>query len=388
MNLENARNLGFDTDRLARVSDAIQRDIDAERCHGVALMVARRGRVVIDLVTGFADRQSGRRLDRDAVFASMSVGKQFTNVLALTLVEKGILRLHAPVAELLPEFAVLGKERVNLYHLLTHTSGVASAIPNVAPDVLTSIEKLSQLASSQPLESLPGERVNYSILVGHAVIAAMCLRADGGRRRFAQMLDEEIFQPLGMRNTSFGPREDLLARLCPVRVAYKGIGLLAPETVEGIEALLRIPGAEIPAGGFLTTIQDLHRFAEMLCRGGELDGARILSPAMIGYCARNHTGELRNVLLDATAGYRGWELYPAYIGVGFFVRGERTTPGPFGVLNSPRTFGGVGAGSTGFSIDAERELSLAFLSAGLMEDSHHFERLGRLSDLIVSSIVR
>jgi CubicO group peptidase (beta-lactamase class C family) len=158
--------------------------------------------------------------------------------------------------------------------------------------------------------------------------------------------------------------------------------------VEGIEGLLRIPGAEIPAGGFLTTIQDLHRFAEMLCRGGELDGARILSPAMIAYCTRNHTGELRNILFDATVGYRGWELYPAYIGIGFFVRGERPTPGPFGVLNSPQTFGGVGAGSTGFWVDPGRELSFAFLSTGLMEDSHHFERLGGLSDLIVSSIVR
>ena len=388
MTREKAHEFGFDTDRLARVGEAIQRDIDAGRCHGVALMVARRGHVMIDMVAGFADRQSGRHLDRDAVFASMSVGKQFTNVLALTLVEKGVLRLHSPVAEVIPEFAVLGKERVNLFHLLTHTSGVASAIPMVPPEVLTSIEKLAHLACSQPLESLPGERVNYSILVAHSVIALMCVRADGGRRSFAQMLDEEIFRPLDMRNTSFGPREDLLARLCPVRVAYTGIGLIAPEVIEGIEGLLRIPGAEIPAGGFLTTIQDLHRFAEMLCRGGELDGARILSPAMIAYCTRNHTGELRNILFDATVGYRGWELYPAYIGIGFFVRGERPTPGPFGVLNSPQTFGGVGAGSTGFWVDRERELSFAFLSTGLMEDSHHFERLGRLSDLIVSSIVR
>ena len=70
------------------------------------------------------------------------------------------------------------------------------------------------------------------------------------------------------------------------------------------------------------------------------------------------------------------------------MRGEGLVPGLFGVLNSPRTFGGFGAGSTGFWIDPERDLSLAFLSAGLMEDSYHFERMGMLSDLIVSSIVR
>lgn len=383
-----ARELGFDVERLGRVGRAIEREIDAERCHGVALVVARRGRVVLDLLEGFADRKLGKRLDRDAVFATMSVGKQLTNVLVLSLVEKGLLRLHTPVADVLPEFRSLGKERVNLFHLLTHTSGVASAIPMVPPEVLTDVEKLAGLACSQVLESLPGERVNYSILVGHAVLAAMCVRADGRGRTFSRMIEEDLFRPLGMRDTALGPREDLLARLCPVRAAYSGVGLLAPEAIEGVEQLIRMPGSEIPAGGYLTTIRDLHRFAEMLRGGGELDGTRILSPAMIEYCARNHTGTLRNVLFDATTGYRGWDFFPAYIGIGFFVRGEVPTPGPFGVLNSPRTFGGVGAGSTSFWIDPDREVSCAFLSTGLMEDSHHWERLGTLADLVVSSMVR
>ena len=142
-----------------------------------------------------------------------------------------------------------------------------------------------------------------------------------------------------------------------------------------------------PRRGCLTTIQDLHRFAEMLRRRGELDGARILSPAMIDFCTRNHTGTLHSILFDVFAGYRHWEFYPANIGVGFFVRARGTSPGLFGVLNR-RTFGGFDAGSTGFTVDPERELSLAFLSAGLMEDSYHFERMGALADLVVSSIVR
>ena len=389
MNRERVNDQGFDVERLERVVHAIRRDIEAERCHGVALMVARGGRVVLDVTEGFADRKAGRRLGKDAAFATMSVAKQFTNVLALSLVERGALRLHAPVAELIPEFGTLGKEKVNLFHLLTHTSGVMSAIPAVPPDVLTSIEKSVAYACSLPLESLPGERVNYSILLAHHVIAGLCLRADGRGRSYAQMLDEELFQPLGMRDTSLGPRKDLLARLCPIRASYSGIPALLPAaSIEGIGALLEMPGCEIPGGGCLTTIQDLHRFAEMLRRGGELNGARILSPAMIDFCARNHTGGLRNVLFDAFAGYRRWEFYPANIGVGFFVRGEGNIPGLFGVLNSPRTFGGFGAGSTGFTIDPERDLSLAFLSAGLMEDSYHFERMGMLADLVVSSIVR
>ena len=142
-----------------------------------------------------------------------------------------------------------------------------------------------------------------------------------------------------------------------------------------------------PAGGFVTTAHDLHRFAEMLRRGGELDGARVLSPATIDYCARNHTGERPNELWNYTVGLRGWAPFPAYIGVGFFVRGEKLTPGPFGALNSPRTFGGFGAGSTAFWIDPAHDLTFAFLSTGLMEDSHHVERLSRLSDLVIAALV-
>ena len=380
---------GFDVERLERVTEGIRSDVENGRCHGVAMIVARGGKIVLDVTEGYADKAAGRRLGKNAAFVSMSVAKQFTNVMALSLVERGALRLHAPVAELIPAFGALGKEKVNLYHLLTHTSGLQSAIPAVPPEVLTNIEKSLDYACGLPLESLPGERVNYSILLAHHVIAALCLRAAGNGRTFAQMMNEEIFQPLGMKNTSFGPRGDLLERLCPVKPSYSGIpALLAPEALEGVGALLTTPNCEIPGGGYLTTIQDLHRFAEMLRRGGELDGIRILSPAMIEFCARNHTGTMRNVLFDAIAGYRNWQYYPANIGLGFFVRGEGNIPGFFSVLNSPNTFGGFGAGSTGFTIDPARDLTLAFLSTGLMEDIYHIERMGRIADQVVSAIVR
>jgi CubicO group peptidase (beta-lactamase class C family) len=234
---------------------------------------------------------------------------------------------------------------------------------------------------------MPGERVNYSISVAHALMAAMCLRVDGGGRSFAKLVEEEVFRPLGMRDSALGAREDLLARLCPVRAAYKEPGLFAPEALEGIGELLKIPGCEIPAGGYVTTAHDLHRFAEMFRRGGELDGQRVLSPATIEYCARNHTGEMPNQLWNYATGMRGWDPFPAYLGIGLFLRGEKPIPGPFGAFNSARTYGGFGAGSTAFWVDPERELTFAFLSTGLMEDSYHVERLARLSDLVVAALV-
>lgn len=380
--------LGFDARRLARVQEAVRADIDAGRCHGVRMRVARRGEVVLDLTAGYAERATNKPLRPDSVFATMSIAKQFTNVLALSLVERGLLKLHAPVAELIPEFATLSKEKVNLFHLLTHTSGVMSAIPPVPPEVLMNIEKLVEYACAQPLESRPGERVNYSILLGHSIIAALCLRAAGGGRSYAQMLEDEVFAPLGMKDTSLGPRPDLLERLCPVKVAYKDLpALIPPAAVEGIGALLAMPGCEIPGGGCISTAADIHRFAEMLRRGGALDGARVLSPAMLDFCLRNYTGTARNILFDIWGRERGWIEYPAYIGCGFFLRGEGNLPAFFSPMNSPRTFGGFGAGSTGFTVDPERDLSFTFLSTGLMEDSYHFERIGVMQGLVLAAIV-
>lgn len=85
-------------------------------------------------------------------------------------------------------------------------------------------------------------------------------------------------------------------------------------------------------------------------------------------------------------GTRNWSFYPANIGVGFFMRSEGNVPGIFSVLNSPRTFGGVGTGASGFTIDPERELTLSFLSTGLMEDSYHFERLGVLTTMVLAAM--
>jgi CubicO group peptidase (beta-lactamase class C family) len=167
----------FDEKRLARVGETIRRDIEDGKCHGATLRVAGKDGVILDLIEGHADHEAGRRLSQDSVFCTLSVAKQFTNVLALSLVERGLLRLHAPIAELLPQFRALGHEKINLWHLLTHTSGICCAFPRVPPEVLCSIEQLTNFAASQQLESLPGERVNYSICVVHSVIAALCLRA-------------------------------------------------------------------------------------------------------------------------------------------------------------------------------------------------------------------
>jgi CubicO group peptidase (beta-lactamase class C family) len=383
---EHAEVQGFDPLRLARVATRINADIDAGRYHGAALRVARRGEVVLDLTLGHADRAAGRALTKDAAFVSFSVGKQFTNALVLNRIERGDLHLAMQVREVIPEFASRGLREINLFQLLTHTSGLMSAIPSVPLEVLTNISRLTAWVATQRPESLPGERVNYSIIVAHSVLAEMLRRVDGGQRSFARMIREDLFEPLGMRDTSLGPRADLVARLCPVVACYEEPGMFYPEEVAGVGQVVLMEGAEIPAGGYLTTLNDLHRFAQMLANGGELNGVRLLSPRTLDYCTRNHTGELRNVLFDFARDTRGWQAWPANIGIGFFMRGEGVQPGPMSNFSSARTFCGWGAGSTCFWVDPEQALTFSFLSTGLMEETYHCERLQRLADLVVTSL--
>lgn len=385
--MTNVEKLGFDPKRLARVGARIEADIAAGRYDGAALCVARKGQTVLREIRGYADRAAERRLDDNDVFVSFSVGKQFSNVLVLNRIERGDLHLHMQVGDVIPEFAGRGLRQMSLFHLLTHTSGIMGAIPSVPAEILISTEKLTAWLAGKRPDSMPGERVNYSIIAAHSVMAEMVRRVDGGKRSYTQIMREDLFEPLGMRNTCLGGREDLLARACPVVARYETPGMFAPEEVLGVGHVLGIPRAEVPAGGYLTTIDDLHRFATMLRNGGEIDGVRMLSPRTLDYCTQNFTGEKPNILFDYAKDTRGWEPWPASIGIGFFMRGVGIQPGPMSNLSSARSFCGWGAGSTCFWVDPELDLTFSFLSTGLMEETYHIERLQRLADLVVTSLV-
>jgi CubicO group peptidase (beta-lactamase class C family) len=385
METSDPRDVGLDPERLARLPRAIQADVDAQRYDGCEVMVARHGRVALHECFGYADRAARRPVARDQVFASMSIGKQLTSAVVLSRVERGDFALTTHVADLIPEFAQKGKAHVTIAQLLTHTSGIVS-VPPISPDRLVSLEAMVAAICASPLESVPGSRVVYSILAGHAVLAECVRRAEGGKRPFRQIVHEDLFEPLGMRDTALGARPDLRPRMAPIVVRDRSPGLLDADFLEGMNALLG-PESELPAGGYLTTARDMHRFAEMLRGGGALGGARILSPATVRALQVNRTGALSNSIWDYALAVRGWQPWPAYLGLGFFLRGEGVFPTPFGQLASPRTFGGFGAGSTAFWVDPERDLTYAFLSSGLLEESRSLERHQRLADLVHAAAV-
>ena len=82
-----------------------------------------------------------------------------------------------------------------------------------------------------------------------------------------------------------------------------------------------------------------------------------------------------------------WPDFPANLGLSFFIRGEGIFPSPQGLTTSPQTYAGLGAGSTMFWVDPQKDLTFVFLSAGLMEEGHNIMRLQRLSDMVVASLM-
>lgn len=378
--------LGLDPTRLARLTAAIEADVAAERWDGAVVLVARAGRPVLHAALGWSNRAARRPAAVDDVFSVFSVTKTLTTAAVLVRVDRGELALTTPVAELIPEFGTRGKQRITVAQLLTHTAGLAVAMPPLPPERLDDLTAYVAAACRQPLETAPGTTVHYSAVTAHALLAEVVRRLDGGERRFAAILDDDVLRPLGMRDTALGLRADLAPRKVPVVVRDRSPGVFEPELLESFNQLVKAE-SEIPAGSAVSTAADLFRFAECLRRGGELDGRRLLSPALVRLAVTNHTGDRPNGFFAFACEQRGWDPFPANLGLTFWLRGDGVFPTYFGLTSSPGTFGGLGAGSAMFWVDPARDLVFVLLTAGLLEETRHLDRCQRLSDLVQAAVV-
>jgi len=380
--------LNLDQQRLDHLRAVIEGDIAAGRYYGAVIKVARNGRVGLEAAIGYADAKHTRPLRQDSVFSIFSVTKAITNIVVLRFIELGHFALTTPISELIPEFSGGLRNRITIFHLLTHTSGLP-VLYQIRPDMY--IDKLDEMVAAvcehvKPVEP-PGERVAYSPFANHVLLGEALRRTDPKRRSYRAIIEDELLRPLKMNDTSVGLRADLKPRhVVPdfrgnFPINHPGSSNLGPNGAFEEEH------AEMPWVGVASTVPDLFRFAEMLRRDGELDGARILSPATLALARRNWTGERPNELYKTLFHQRGWEPAPAYLGLGFSLRGTALCRHMFGTLASPGTFGNYGAGSSLFWIDPERQLTFVFLSAGVMNSTDNIERFQRLSDIVQSAAI-
>jgi len=379
---------GFWQDRLDHLKAVIEGDVASGAYHGAVLRVMRGGVLGFDEAIGYADGEKTRLLARDSVFSIFSTSKAFTNILILRAIEEGRFTLTTRVSEVLPEFTGAPRERATFFHLLSHMSGLPGVwIPK--PDMY--LDRLDELFQAV-IENVhgivePGTRCDYSPLANHVLMGEALRRTDPKGRRFRDILREDLFEPLGMVDTSMGLRPELRDR--HVRPDMRGTVPIKhlSRTIPGDHALFEDPDVEAPHVGCASTVPDLSRFAEMLRRGGELEGVRILSPRIIEMARQVWTGDFPNELYRTVHLRMGWEEAPAYMGLGFNLRGRGIVHHQLGTMTSPETFGNYGAGSALFWVDPVLDVSFACLTAGVMTQAANIARFQKLSDLVVSACI-
>jgi len=389
--------VGLDAKALDRLDQHFAHYVDEGRLPGFLVSVARGGRVAHLTAHGHRDLAAGLPVEADTLWRIYSMTKPVTAVAALLLVEEGRLSLDDPIAEYLPAFAeprvyVDGSGAdlttrpadgpIRVRHLMTHTAGLTFAFyhshpvdalyreANLESSVLpgSTLAETVDVYASLPLQFEPGTQWNYS--VASNVLGRVIEIASG------QPLDtffaERIFGPLGMTDAGFCVTDEQADRLSEL-YGEKDDGSIDP--VPGLPLRGR-PRLLSGSGGMAASAHDVHRFAELLRRRGEVDGTRLLSAETVDLMTSNH--------LPGGADLRAFGTRPAHDepgndGVGFglsvsVVIDPARTLAPTGL----GSYGWSGAASTTFWVDPGRDLTVQFFTQVRPKSLKLFPDLKRL----------
>jgi len=372
--------------QLDRLKAAIESDIAKGQYYGAVVAVSRHGEPAWLEAIGHADAAGKTALSKNSVFSIFSITKAFTNLLIFQAVDRGLLALTERVSAVIPEFGGGLRSTVTFYHLLTQSSGLPSIFTLGAGRYIDRFDEVfAAIVQLAHCESPPGERVTYSPMVAHVLMAEAARRVDPKKRTVRQLMTEEVFVPLGMKDSALGVRTDLKSRHVIPDLRGNVPAQHLGHSDYGPDGAFQEEHAEMPWVGAVSTVPDLLRYAEMLRRGGSLEGARIVSTALLDQATLNRTGDKPNELIRQLGFSRGWEACPAYIGLGFFLRGEALCRHQFGTLASPRTHGHQGAGSGVVWVDPVRDMCFVMLSAGVLHEADNIERFQRLSDMALAA---
>lgn len=275
------------------LSRAIRAHVDAGEVAGAVACVVDGERVLQAVTAGLADREAARPMRTDTLFWIASMTKPVTACAVMMLLDEGKLELDAPVSAYLPEFSGLktadGRPAVpTLRQMLTHTSGMAE--PTQAEQLAArTLSDLMPHIADKPALFTPGARWQYSQSGMNALGRVVEVRSG---MPFDRFLAERLFKPLDMRDTTFYPDAERLARLA---VSYRRTGdrlerAALPPVYDCARGDARFPA---PNGGLYSTAPDYARFCQMLINRGSLRGRRILSAASVAAMSTVQSGELK-----------------------------------------------------------------------------------------------
>lgn len=375
-------------DQLAHFKSMIEKDIADGLYYGAAIRVGRAGKLVFDETLGDCYADGKEPVRKDSVFSIFSMTKAFTNILTLRAIEQGRFALTTRIVDIIPEFAGPPRDRATIFNLLTHTSGWPGMWEIKPGGYVGELkETIADICQFVMGTTEPGERCDYQPVVNHALMGEALVRSDPKGRSLRDIFREDLFEPLQMNDTALGVRRDLQPR----HIVPDMRGTLPVETPgrtkPGPYGIFEEEFAEMPHVGCVSTADDMWRFAEMLRGGGGLEGARILSPASLRLATRNWTGDKENELYRWLALTMGSKGYPAYIGLGFALKGEKVIPSQYGTLTNVGTFGNNGAGSSIYWVDPVADVTFVALTAGVMHEWANMSRFQRYSDAVAAAMV-
>src|SRR5262245_39526151 len=181
-------------DRFAAVGRQFERIVREPDELGVSLCVTHRGKVVVDLYGGVADRASGRRWEKDTLCLAWSCVKGATAFAAHLLADRGLVDLDAPVAAYWPEFAQKGKEGVLVRMLLNHQSGLIAFRETLPRAGLLDWERCVRLLEAQEPFWEPGTRHGYHAFTLGFLVGELVRRVTG--KTISRFFGDELAGPL------------------------------------------------------------------------------------------------------------------------------------------------------------------------------------------------
>jgi D-alanyl-D-alanine carboxypeptidase len=256
-----------DAEIARRVNAVIAQVIARPEAVGLSVAVARGDRMVIERGAGMADLEWNQPADARTVFRIGSLTKQFTAAAIMKLVEQGKIGLDDPLSKYVPEFDLQG-HTVTIRQMLTHSSGIPNytAQPgffaNKSPLALSEADVL-KLVNGVPFDFAPGTKWNYSN-TNYFLLGMIVEKVSG--RTYADFMEQELFDPLGLRHTRYGWNGPIIAHRAQGYSYDVATGLRSNAAPIG----MTIPGG---AGGLVSTAGDLLRWQIALTTG------RAVSPA-------------------------------------------------------------------------------------------------------------
>jgi len=398
--------VGLSSERLARITNFFQGEIDKGAIPGATLLIDRDGKLAFFQSLGFQDREKKIPMKPDAIFRIFSMTKPITSVAVMMLAEEGKIDLLAPVSKYLPEFkdvkvavekidATTNKPALALedvqrpmtvQDLLRHTSGLVygpfgnSLVHQIynKSNLFDNNQTLAEFViklSKLPLAHQPGSAWEYGMSTD---VLGRIVEVISGMP-FDRFVENRITKPLGMHDTAFYLSAAQAPRLAEAQIDPATGKRPAVSTAENLskEKQKWISGG----GGLLSTASDYSRFCQMLLNGGELDGVRLLSPKTLAVMTSDQIP-----LGIPRSGYE--DLAPTLelgqsFGLGFAVRAD---VGHNPLSGSVGDYFWAGAFGTYFWVDPQEKLFAVMMVQMPFEQSGYYRRAFR--ELVYGALLR